>query len=80
LVDVSEPYLSDSSGQSVQISGSPQTASPETPFELSFDVLVDIVVDSKNYIDWELEYIKLEGPFVDSRYGFSSNFLVEILF
>lgn len=50
VVDVSEPYLSSTAGQSLRITGSPSTASITSPFSISFDVQIDVTVDSENYI------------------------------
>ncbi|KAJ3390665.1 hypothetical protein HDU92_000333 [Lobulomyces angularis] len=64
---VSKPYLNAdlSGGSSVKVVGSPLTASVENPFVLTFFLFLDVAVNSKNLIDWDLNYIKVVGTVIN---------------
>jgi hypothetical protein len=44
-----------------------RNASPERPFRATFDLRVDITVQSENYIPWNLGELKIEGALIDPR-------------
>lgn len=66
-VKIGNPYVDQNSPDSLSMSGSPQTASPASPFQISFGLFVDVSAVSQNYIDWALNFINIDAQIVDAN-------------
>lgn len=68
-VKLGDPYVpaGQSIGNSLQITGSPTSASASNPFQLTFNLQMDISVNSQNYIDYQVNSVKMDSVIVDSN-------------